>query len=48
MRLEIPKAMMGESTFSPEDLSSVVSALRDKIATTEKRLAEIKSEVAEK
>lgn len=48
MRLEIPKAMMGESTFSQEDLASVVSALRDKIAATEKRLAEIKSEVAEK
>lgn len=48
MRLEIPKAILGESTFSQEDLSSVITVLREKITASEKRLTEIQNEVAEK
>ena len=48
MRLEIPKALLGESAFSQEDLSSVITALREKIVVSNNRLAEIQNEVYEK
>lgn len=48
MRLEIPKALLGESALSQEDLSSVITALREKNVVSNNRFAEIQNEVYEK
>lgn len=48
LRLEIAKALTGESVYSQEDLTTAISTLRKKVADAQSQLDELKREDAEK
>ena len=48
LRLEIGKALIGESKYSSEDLSTAILTLRNRIDETRKRLSELSNEEEEK
>lgn len=48
LRLEIGKALIGESVYTQEDLATAISALRKKISDNQEKLEELKQEDAGK
>jgi len=48
LRLEIGKALIGESVYTQEDLATAITALRKKISDNQEKLEELKQEDAAK
>lgn len=48
LQLEIANALSGNSIYSPEDLSSAISGIRDRIASEKNRFAKLQNEKEER
>lgn len=48
LQLEIGKALIGDSLYSPEDLSQAIQTIRTKVAEGEAKLAQLREEEAQK